>query len=239
MPSSPAIPAPAPSCSSASTRTCCRRSRASCPSRCMWSCRARHCGSSHSVCTTSWPTTGSCSAGSPQRSMAPCRTAIRSPCRNATSAAGGRTAIGSGARTTTSASSPASQSCRSRSCAGRASRRWRRWRSYRANTDPRAVRRRLTCAYANRPASSSRAGAQARRATRRWRWSKVRACAAFPSLRQATSFWTSKGILSLARPGSNICSVGPRVRRTGLGTIRAGHSIRPPSGRPSSPSSIW
>ena len=50
----------------------------------------------------------------------------RSRCRNATSAAGGRTAIAGGATTTISASWPGSPSFRSRSCAAAASTRWRR-----------------------------------------------------------------------------------------------------------------
>ena len=89
-----------------------------------------------------WPTTGWCSGGSRRRSTAPPNLPpIRSRCRNATSAAGGRTATDGAATTTISASWPGSRGCRSRSCAAGASIRWRRWPDAAAARTPAGARR--------------------------------------------------------------------------------------------------
>ena len=131
-----------------------------------------------------------------------------SPCRSATSALGGRTAIAIGAATIICASSRASAGSRSRSSGASISRRSRGSAICRTCRGPRAARATRWRARAIKPRFSCSRGAAARRGTRcssRSDPSTVSRCC--PRRRRTISSSISRAIGSRRAAGANICSV--------------------------------
>src|SRR5216683_1534946 len=237
--SSPARPAAARSCSSACTRSCSPRRRASCRRRCTSSLPAPASPRTPSGSTTSSRTTGGSKAGwnSPSHSRS---RSYRSPCpsrsRSATPAASGNAATRSATTPTTLPSSRGSPGCSGASWATGTSRRWRASRRsrFRSPGDPGAVAPRRSPARASRPGSSSPAAARAGPTRSSWTLKPDGAWRSFPSRRRATSSSTSRVIRSSRTADWNTSSA---TRWTTASTGRPGRSIGRPRRRSSRSSS--
>ena len=171
-PSSRARPAPAPSCSSACTRTCCGEIQGVLPERMhvVMPRRGLRPEPFRVAGLSGLSPAGAASARGGDRRRGDGARPIPSRCRNATSAAGGRAATAAAPPTTISASWPGSRSSRSRSCAAAGSTRWRRSRAAAAaRVQPARGAPESYAKCASRHASSSKGGAPARRAMRCWR----------------------------------------------------------------------